>query len=42
MSGIDGSVSCVSGDVCENCKDLLGDLDVVEIDSSDSNSDDID
>ncbi len=40
MSDFDGSVSCVSGDDCENCKSLLADLDVFEMDSSNSDSDD--
>lgn len=39
MSDFDGSVSCVSGDECENCKSLLGDLEAFEMDSSNSDSD---
>ena len=33
MSELDGSVSFVSGDACENCKSLLSDLDAFDIES---------
>lgn len=39
MSDFDGSVSCVSGDDCENCTSLLRDLDAFNIDS-DTDSED--
>ena len=34
MSEFDGSVSCVSGEECENCNSLLGDLRVFDLQSS--------
>ena len=42
LSDYDGSVSCVSGDECENCKSLLGDLEAFEVDNSNSDHDSTD